>query len=87
MCLRGLVRICVTESLPKKPPKPLEGLGGLSFYLSLGCFKLYAIRTSPPLEGLGEAFCWLYSGGQTRASVPTLLNSVKNVVETILVIK
>ena len=89
MCLRGLVRICVTESLQRSPPSPSRGLGGFflliiglfqticnkdipsrglgrpSFYLSLGCFKLYAIRTSPPRATLslgrgagGEAWAW-----------------------------
>ena len=41
----------------KKPPQapPKEGMSLIPSHIS-SCFKLYPIRTSPPLEGLGEAF-------------------------------
>ena len=41
----------------KKPPQapPKEGMS-LTLLTYFHRFKLYAIKTSPPLEGLGEAF-------------------------------
>ena len=37
-------------------PKPLKEGMSLTLLTYFHRFKLYAIRTSPPLEGLGEAF-------------------------------
>ena len=41
----------------RKPPQapPREGMSLIHSHIS-SCFKLYPTKTSPPLEGLGEAF-------------------------------
>ena len=55
-------------------PKPLQRRGCPYPYLhTFSCFKLYPIRTSPPLEGLGEASFWGW--GFTLLLVHSLLYS------------
>ena len=58
----------------KKPPQapPKEGMS-LTLLTYFHRFKLYAIRTSPPLEGLGEAF--FFGGGITLPAVLCGLHS------------
>ena len=56
----------------RKPPQapPREGMSLIRSHIS-SCFKLYPTKTSPPLEGLGEAF-W---GGFTLPVVQGSLHS------------
>ena len=52
-CSRGIKRKPPKRKPPQAPPKEGMSLTLLTYFHR---FKLYAIRTSPPLEGLGEAF-------------------------------
>ena len=54
----------------KRVPQSRDRRPRLSAFLPL---RDTLLGISPPLEGLGEAFYRSCSGGQTRASVPTML--------------
>ena len=52
-CSRGIKRKPTLKKPPQAPPK--EGMSLIRSHIS-SCFKLYPTKTSPPSEGLGEAF-------------------------------
>ena len=61
MCLRGLVRICVTESLQRSPPSPSRGLGGFHFIYHW-LFQSICNKDIPSrgLGGFHVTYHWLF---------------------------